>query len=126
MHVAVNALGNPVRWLLSRGEVHDSQQGIALFKELFAAAVLAKQGYYVKKTVSYIGAGHTQVVMPPESCRIGRHLYNSVQRTQCTKGRSVVERKVGARKVGARFFSRVTQLRRMTTRYEQPDSNFLS
>ena len=41
----VNALGNPVRWLLSGGEVAGITQADALLEGLRADAVLADKGY---------------------------------------------------------------------------------
>ena len=44
IHVAVDALGNPVRWMLTGGEVHDSTQGIALIKGLRCTSRIGRQG----------------------------------------------------------------------------------
>jgi hypothetical protein len=45
IHAVVDALGNPVRWLLSGGEVADITQAKPLLDGLKADAVLADKGY---------------------------------------------------------------------------------
>lgn len=112
IHVAVDALGNPVRWILTGGEVHDSTQGIALIKGFDAQAILADKGYDSNEIVSYIRDHQMHAVIPPKSNRIeqrqyDKHLYNE---------RNLVER----------FFCRIKHFRRIATRYEKLDRNFLS
>lgn len=112
IHVAVDALGNPIRWILTGGEVHDSTQGIALIEGFNAQAVLADKGYDSNEFVSYIQEHQMQVVIPPKSNRIEIRHYDKHQ----YKERNLVER----------FFSRIKHFRRIATRYEKLDRNFIS
>ena len=112
IHVAVDALGNPVRWRLTGGEVHDSTQGIALIKDFDAQAVLADKGYDSNEIVSYIQDHQMHAVIPPKSNRIEQRQYDK----HLYKERNLVER----------FFSRIKHFRRIATRYEKLDRNFLS
>ncbi|GAC1608492.1 MAG: hypothetical protein NVS3B3_13210 [Aquirhabdus sp.] len=112
IHVAVDALGNPVRWLLTGGEVADIKQGQALIEGLRAQAVLADKGYDANDFIDYVQVNGMQAVIPPKKNRreqreYDRHLY---------KDRNMVER----------FFNRIKQFRRIATRYEKLDRNFLS
>lgn len=45
IHIAVDALGNPLRLLLTGGESHDSTQAASLVEGLPAQAVIADKGY---------------------------------------------------------------------------------
>lgn len=105
-------MGNPVRWILTGGEVHDSTQGIALIKDFDAQAVLADKGYDSNEIVSYIQDHQMHAVIPPKSNRIEQRQYDK----HLYKERNLVER----------FFSRVKHFRRIATRYEKLDRNFLS
>jgi len=112
IHATVDALGNPVRWLLTGGEVADITQGKALLEGMAARAVLADKGYDADDLLSYIQAHHVQAVIPPKRNRVvqreyDRHLY---------KDRNFVER----------FFTRIKQFRRIATRYEKLARNYLS
>ena len=112
IHAVVDALGNPVRWLLTGGEVADITQAKSLLAGLKTNAVLADKGYDANDLVEYIRAGNAQAVIPPKRNRLeqreyDRHLY---------KDRNLVER----------FFSRIKQFRRIATRYEKLDRNYLS
>ena len=108
----VDALGNPVRWLLTGGEVADITQGKALLEGMTPQAVLADKGYDADDLLNYIQVNNAQAVIPPKRNRVvqreyDRHLY---------KDRNLVER----------FFNRIKQFRRIATRYEKLARNYLS
>ncbi|MFZ6774410.1 IS5 family transposase [Undibacterium sp. SXout7W] len=112
IHVAVDARGNPVRWLLTREEESDMNQGLPFIKGFEAKAILADKGYDSNVFVDYIHTNGMLAVIPPKKNRLvqreyDRHLY---------KDRNSVER----------FFNRIKQFRRLATRHEKLDRNFLS
>lgn len=112
IHAVVDALGNPVRWLLTGGEVADITQAKSLLDGLKTDAVLADKGYDADALIDSIQAGGAIAVIPPKRNRFmprsyDRHLY---------KDRNLVER----------FFNRIKQFRRIATRYEKLARNYLS
>ncbi len=110
--MAVDGLGNPVRWRLTGGEVHDSTQAQALIEGMEAQSVLADKGDDSNEFVSYIQEQQMRAVIPPKRNRIEQREYDKL----LYKDRNLVER----------FFSRIKHFRRIATRYEKLDRNFLS
>ena len=49
----VDGLGNPVRWRLTGGDVHDSMHAQGLMKGMQAKSVLADKGYDSNDFVSF-------------------------------------------------------------------------
>lgn len=112
LHVAVDALGNPLRVILSAGQIADITQAGALIKDQPAEFIVADKGYDADAFVETITAQGSQPVIPPRSNRIAprtfdRHIY---------KSRNLIER----------FFNRIKQFRRIATRYDKLASSFLS
>lgn len=112
IHAVVDALGNPVRWLVTGGEVADITQAEPLLDGLQADAVLADKGYDADALIDRIQASGAIAVIPPKRNRVvlrsyDRHLYQD---------RNLVER----------FFNRIKQFRRIATRYEKLARNYLS
>jgi len=112
LHVAVDALGNPLRVILSAGQIADIEQAEALIKDPPAEFVVADKGYDSDAFVETITAQGSQPVIPPRSDRLtprtfDRHLY---------KSRNLIER----------FFNRIKQFRRIATRYDKLAKSFLS
>ena len=112
MHVAVDALGNPLRVILSAGQIADIEQAAALIKDQPAEFIVADKGYDSDAFVETITAQGSQAVIPPRSNRLhprtfDRHIY---------KSRNLIER----------FFSRIKQFRRIATRYDKLAKSFLS
>ena len=112
VHIAVDALGNPVRLILTAGQVADVTQGQALVAGIEAEHVIADKGYDSNELVGVIEAGGAEAVIPPRSNRkeprdYDEHLY---------KERNLIER----------FINRVKQCRRIATRYEKTARNYLA
>lgn len=110
--MAVDALGNPVRVIITAGQISDITQGPALIKNQAAEFVVADKGYDSDAFVEIINSQGAQAVIPPRSNRLNprtfdRHLY---------KDRNLVER----------FFNRIKQFRRIATRYDKLTHSFLS
>jgi transposase len=107
----VDALGNPLRWILTGGEVADITQASTLIEGLSPEMVIGDKGYDADALVRIHAAG-AQAVIPPRRNRneqkaYDRHLY---------KDRNLVER----------FFNRLKQFRRIATRYDKLARNFVS
>jgi transposase len=110
--VAVDALGNSVRFIVTGGERHDITQAPALIEGLPAAYVLADKAYDSDPFRQDIQALGAQAVIPLNRTRArydnhDRHLY---------KERNLVER----------FFNKLKHFRRIATRYEQTARAYLS
>jgi len=108
----VDALGNPLRWILTGGEVADITQAPALIKRFNAQAVIADKGYDADAFVALINAAGAAAVIPPRSNRTQQRAYDH----HLYKDRNLVER----------FFNRLKQFRRIATRYEKLARNFIS
>lgn len=112
MHVAVDALGNPLRVIFSAGQIADIDCASALIENLPGQAVVADKGYDADHFVTKIEATGAVAVIPPRSNRLtprefDRHLY---------RARNLIER----------FFARLKHFRRIATRYYKLAKSFLS
>ena len=112
LHVAVDSLGNPLRVILSAGQVADIAHAAPLIKDQPADFIVADKGDDADAFVEIITAQGSQAVIPPPSNRVNprtfdRHIY---------KDRNLIER----------FFNRIKQFRRIATRYDKLAQPFLS
>ena len=112
LHVAVDALGNPLRVILSAGQIADIEQAAALIKDQPAKFIVADKGYDSDAFVEAISTQGCQPVIPPRSNRLNprsfdRHIY---------KNRNLIER----------LFCRIKQFRGIATRYDKLAKSFLS
>ena len=110
--MAVDALGNPLRVILSAGQMADIEQAQALIADQSAQFIVADKGYDSDAFVEAITAQGGQAVIPPRSNRrnprgFDRHIY---------KDRNLIER----------FFCRIKQFRRIATRYDKLAKSFLA
>ena len=112
VHVAVDALGNPVRLIVTGGQVADVTQGEALIAGLKAGHVIADKGYDSAGLVKVIEVGGAEAVIPPRSNRKVPREYDE----PLDKERNLVER----------FLNKVKHCRRVATRYEKKAQNFLA
>lgn len=112
IHAAVDALGNPVRLLLTPGQASEYGQAEALIEGFTFEAVLADKGYDSDAFVEVIQCRGAEAIIPSKKNRLNprgldRHLY---------KARNLVER----------FFQKLKQFRRIATRYERLARNYQS
>jgi transposase len=110
--MVVDALGNPLRWHLTGGEVHDITQAAALIAGFDAQQVIADKGYDSSAFIACIEATGAQAVIPSRKTRREQRVYDR----HAYRERHIVEC----------FFSRLKQFRRIATRYEKLARNFLS
>ncbi len=99
----VDALGNPLKFILTSGAAGDNPQAIPLLDGQETREVVADRGYDADKTLTYIaGHMHATATIPPRKSRV-------VQR-ECDyaayKERHLVECFIGKLKHFRRIFSR--------------------
>ena len=106
VHLAADALGNALRFILTGGERNDITQAPALIKDLFAEYVIADKGYDSEAFVSRLKEQDSAAVIPSRAT-------NKVQReidTHLYKERHLVENQIGKLKHFRRVFSRFDKL----------------
>jgi transposase len=105
INVGVDALGNPVRFILTAGQVNDICQAEDLISGLPFDKLLADRGYDSNRFRAAIAIRSAEAVIPSTRSRskeisYDKHIY---------KERNLVER----------FFSKIKHFRRIATRYEK-------
>ena len=110
IHATVDALGNPLRIILTVGQRADITQAEALLADYLTGAVLADRGYDADALLNFLQAAKIESVIPAkknrlESRTIDENLY---------KDRNKVER----------YFNKLKQYGRVATRYEKTASSF--
>ena len=110
IHACVDALGNPLRLILTGGQVADVTQGAALIAGIPTSAVSADKGYDSDELVKIIEAADAIANIPPRSNRINKrpvdwHRYKARHLVEC-------------------FFNRLKQFRRIATRYDKLSRRF--
>ena len=112
-HAIVDGLGNPVEFLLSRGNEHDSTHAIELLSKvnISESNILADKAYGSKAIREYITEQNTVYTIPPRSCNSEQWFCD----WWIYKERHLVEC----------FFQKLKWFRRVATRYDKLDSSFL-
>ncbi|MEQ5800692.1 MULTISPECIES: IS5 family transposase [Bacteria] len=112
IHAAVDALGNPVRLILTPGQASEYGAAPALLAGFSPAAVLGDKGYDSTALRDIIRAVGAEPVIPPRKNRLECPEID----WHCYKDRNLVER----------FFQKIKQFRRLATRYERLARNYQS
>lgn len=112
INTVVDALGNPLRFILTGGHVHDSKQSKALIEGFDFDKLLADKGYDSDCFRAAIGAAQAEAVIPSIGSRSQAISYDK----DIYKERNLVER----------FFCKIKHFRRIATRYEKTALSFLS
>lgn len=112
IHAATDALGNPVRLLITAGQASEYGQANALIEGFDADYVLADKGYDSNSFIEAIEVSGAIPVIPSRSNRNevrdhDKHIY---------KERNLVER----------LFQKLKQFRRIATRFERKGKHYLS
>ena len=114
LHAIVDGLGNPVTFLLSAGNDHDSIHAIELLDtiEINGSNVLADRAYGAQAVRDYISVHGASCVIPPQSnsaepWQVDWHLYKERHLVEC-------------------FFQKIKWFRRIATRYDKLDVSFLA
>ena len=98
-------MGNPLRILLTAGNIHDIVPAATLIKGLFGDKLLADRAYDANKFIELAKEQHMEVVIPPKSQRLeqrnyDRHTYKERHLVEC-------------------FFEKLKEFRRVVTRYDK-------
>ncbi len=110
--MAVRGLGCPARIILTAGQRGDAPQAAALLGEDRPAAVLADAAYDADHFRDAIAKAGAVAVIPNNPSRTKKHPIDR----QLYKERHLIEC----------CFSKLKQFRRVATRYEKTDRNFLA
>ncbi|QJW88200.1 IS5 family transposase [Spirosoma taeanense] len=110
IHAVVDALGNPMRLILSVGQRADITQAKGLLTGYETDAVLADRGYDANELIDWLTESHTQVVIPSKKNRLADRQIDE----NLYKERNQVER----------YFNKLKQYRRVATRYEKTAVSF--
>jgi transposase len=106
IHIAADALGNALRFILTGGERNDITQAEALVKDFAAEYVIADKGYDAAAFVLHLKARDAEAVIPSRTNQrvqreIDTHLYQE---------RHLIENQIGKLKQFRRVFSRFDKL----------------
>jgi transposase len=112
IHAKVDALGNPLKFIITPGQTHDVTQAEELIGNSSATYVLGDKGYDADKVRAKIRENNGTPVIPPKSNRkeiieYDKHVY---------KERSLVEC----------FFSKIKHFRHGFSRFDKSARNFMS
>ena len=109
----VDALGNPLAFLLSPGQAHDLEGADQFLPQMKADTLLADKAFDADARViePLLAAGKTPVI-PPKSNRKTQRTYDQ----ELYKARHLIEN----------FFCKLKQYRAIATRYDKTARNFLA
>lgn len=112
IHVTVDALGNPLRLLLTGGQRADSTQAIALLTGFEFDAVLANRGYDTDNVLDFIAQNDAEAVIPAKKNRLVQrdtdwHTYKVRHLVECFMNKIKHYRRIFSRfdKYAARYKS---------------------
>ena len=105
IHTAVDASGNPVRFILTAGQHSEIKQAEALIVGFPAYYVIADKGYDADEFIATIEKNQATAVIPPRSNRKITRQYDKVLYRE--------------RNLVGRVFQKLKHYRRIATRYER-------
>ena len=113
IHTLVDALGNPLSFLLTPGQAHDLEGADALLPQMQAPTLLADKAFDAdERVIEPLHAAGKTAVIPPKSNRKIQRAYD----TALYKARHLVEN----------FYCKLKQFRAIATRYDKTARNFLA
>jgi transposase len=112
LHLAVEALGNGVRFRLSAGQTHDIKQAPSLIEGFACDVVIADKAYDSDAFIEQIEEQGAQAVIPSRANRktarpYDQHLYRERHLVEC-------------------FINKIKHFRRIFSRFEKLSRNYLS
>jgi transposase len=110
IHTATDALGNPMRFMLTGGQRNDITQIEPLLAGLKANHVLADKGYDGQRAMKAIAATGAKPVVPRRMTTATWRLFDPI----IYKDRNLIER----------FFNKIKHFRRIATRYDKLARNY--
>jgi transposase len=113
IHALVDALGNPLKIILTGGQVHDLAGADALLPGMEAKALLADKAFDAgERVIKPLEAAGKTAIIPPKSNRQNPRKYDKAR----YEARHLIEN----------FFCWVKQFRAIATRYDKTARNFLA
>ena len=113
IHALVDALGNPLRFLLTPGQVHDLAGADALLPQMTAGLLIADKAYDADgRVIAPLAAAGKATVIPPKQNRTAPRQFDQ----DVYKARHLIEN----------FFCKLKQFRAVATRYDKTARNFLA
>ena len=111
IHLAVDALGNPLRFILTGGECHESPHAPALIAGDPMGVLIGDKGYDSADFIKALVAAGVEAVIPPRVNRTeqrgyDKHLYRERHLVEC-------------------FINKVKHYRRVFSRFEKLSKNYL-
>lgn len=112
IHALVDALGNPLKFILSAGQRHEISQAEALIEGVLRSIVIGDKGYDSNAFVETLKAKECPCVIPPKRNRLNprdydEHLYKERHLIEC-------------------FFGKIKHFRRIFSRFDKTASSFLA
>lgn len=113
IHALVDALGNPIKFLLTAGQAHDLLGADAFLPTLTAGTLIADKAYDADaRVLERLAAENKRAVIPPKGNRVVARDYDKA----LYKARHLIEN----------FFCKLKQFRAIATRYDKTARNFLA
>lgn len=112
IHAAVDALGNPVRLILTPGQAHDLPQGRPLIEGFHPEAVLADKAYDADDFLEFLRQKGIIIVIPQKKNRTEKRNYDVFRYRE----RHLVEC----------FFNKIKHFRRVFSRFEKLGNRYLA
>jgi transposase len=69
IHAVVDALGNPLKFILTSGNRHDTTQAVELLEGWETTRVIADKGYDAQSVLDHVATMGAEAVIPPKSNR---------------------------------------------------------
>ena len=112
IHALVDALGNPLRFILTGGERHEITQADALIESYQFDYAIADTAYDADSFLDTIAGNDAEAVIPPRSTRLlqreyDKHLYKERHLVEC-------------------FINKIKWYRRIFTRFEKLAQRYLA
>ena len=113
IHALVDALGNPLRFLLTPGQAHDLIGADALLPQIAAEVLIADKAYDAdERVLKPLASAGKSTVIPPRQNRITPRQFDQA----LYQTRHLIEN----------FFCKLKQYRAIATRYDKTARNFLA
>ncbi len=112
VHALTDALGGPLRFILTGGQESDIGQAANLLAGIQAGALLADKGYDADALLDTLRENQMEAVIPPKVNRTVQRPYDE----DLYKERHLIEC----------FFGKMKHYRRVFSRYEKLATNYLS
>ena len=113
IHALVDALGNPLRLLLTPGQAHDLAGADALLPHMTANLLIADRAFDAdRRVLDRLAAAGKSAVIPPRPNRVTPREFDR----ELYKERHLIEN----------FFCKLKQFRAIATRYDKTARNFLA